>query len=145
MRPLTAPVAGLPESVADARPVTVLIVEDDPDLAYLLGRLLAREGFATIEANDGKRAAELIEQTAHVDLALLDVMLPYRDGFSLIDPIRARWPDAAVVMLTARINERDIVKGFKCGVDDYIGKPFQPAELIARVGRHLRKRKKTSA
>lgn len=143
MRPLTAPVA-VPESVPDSRPVTVLIVEDDPDLAYLLARMLKREGFVTIEANDGKRALELIEQTEHVDLALLDVMLPYRDGFSLIDPIRARWPDVAVVMLTARINERDIVKGFKCGVDDYIGKPFQPAELIARVRRHMRKRSNPS-
>lgn len=139
MHPLTTSVV-VPESDLDSRPVTALIVEDDPDLAYLLARLLKREGFVTIEANDGKRAAELIAQTEHVDLALLDVMLPHRDGFSLIDPIRARWPHVAVVMLTARINERDIVKGFKCGVDDYIGKPFQPAELIARVRRHMRKR-----
>jgi DNA-binding response OmpR family regulator len=128
-------------SPADSRPVTVLVVEDDSDISYVLKILLEREGFRVIEANDGKRAAALIDQTERVDLALLDVMLPHRDGFSLIGPIRKRWPDAAVIMLTARTQERDIVKGFEAGVDDYIAKPFQPAEMIARLRRHLRKKK----
>jgi two-component system response regulator MtrA len=137
----TASAAIAPVSRPAARPVTVLVVEDDSDIAYLLKILLEREGFLVIEANDGKRAAELIARTEYVDLALLDVMLPHRDGFSLIEPIRARWPDAAVIMLTARTQERDIVRGFEAGVDDYIAKPFQPAEMIARLRRHLRKKK----
>ncbi len=120
---------------------TVLIIEDDEHIAGLLKFLLERHGFETRLATDGRAASGLIEQTdPPPTLILLDVMLPYHDGFELMQTIRQKpdWQQVPVIMLTARSMERDIVRAFEAGANDYIVKPFQPTELLARLRRFLR-------
>ena len=112
---------------------TVIIVEDDEYIGYLLEFILQREGFKTLHALDGRVAERLFESTALPRLILLDVMLPYQDGFQLIKIIRSKpdWHKVPVIMLTAKSQEQDIVRALEMGADDYIVKPFQPNELLA--------------
>ena len=115
----------------------ILIVEDDQSVACLLEFILNREGFETAWACDG-RAAELLFSTEPLPLLiLLDVMLPYQDGFQLIRIIRTKhgWRDVPIIMLTANSQEQDIVRALDCGANDYVVKPFQPNELLARLRR----------
>lgn len=115
----------------------VLIVEDDKSVAYLLEFILNRGGFKTAWAADG-RAAELLFNSEPMPLLiLLDVMLPYQDGFQLIRIIRTKrgWRDVPIIMLTANSQEQDIVRALDSGANDYVVKPFQPNELLARVRR----------
>lgn len=118
----------------------VLIVEDDEHIAYLLEYMLQREGFATMLAADGRQAERIIEFEAPPDLVVLDIMLPYRSGVELISRIRSRreWADVPVMMLTAKSQEQDIVAALDAGASDYVVKPFQPNELLARLRRLLR-------
>lgn len=119
---------------------TVLIIEDDEHIAGLLKFLLDRHGFETGVAGDGRAAKALIASTDTAPgLILLDVMLPYHDGFELIQTIRQKpdWQQVPVVMLTAKSMERDIVRAFAAGANDYIVKPFQPTELLERLRRFL--------
>lgn len=118
----------------------VLVVEDDEQIAYLLQFMLTREGFDVEVAVDGRQAAARVEQGPPTDLVLLDVMLPYRSGFELIEVIRGRsaWLRVPIVMLTAKSSEADIVRALDAGATDYVVKPFQPAELVARLRRQLR-------
>ncbi len=120
---------------------TVLIIEDDEHIAGLLKFLLDRHGFETRMASDGRAAKALIASTDTAPgLILLDVMLPYHDGFELMQAIRQKpdWQQVPVIMLTAKSMERDIVRAFDAGANDYIVKPFQPTELLARLRRFLR-------
>ena len=119
----------------------ILVIEDDEHIAYLLEFILQREGYTTVRAADGRAAAQLCESTSPPPLlVLLDVMLPYQDGFQLISMIRANpeWKDVPVIMLSAKSHERDIVRALEAGVNDYVLKPFQPNELLARVRRFLK-------
>ena len=117
----------------------ILIVEDDSDIAQLLIFMLEREGFSVTHLADGESAYHHITTSAPPALVLLDAMLPYRDGLSLVTQMRrdARWNAVPVIMLTARSLERDIVQALESGVSDYVVKPFQPQELLARVRRFL--------
>lgn len=119
---------------------TVVVVEDDENIGYLLNFMLTREGYQVLVAADGREASGLIGSIEPPDLVLLDVMLPYMDGFELYDQIRGRpeWKGVPVVMLTAKSQERDVVRALDAGVIDYITKPFQPAELVARIRRYMR-------
>ncbi len=120
---------------------TVLIIEDDEHIAGLLKFLLDRHGFETRMASDGRAANTLIASIASPpSLILLDVMLPYHDGFERMQTIRQKpdWQQVPVIMLTAKSMERDIVRAFDAGANDYIVKPFQPTELLARLRRFLR-------
>jgi len=119
---------------------SVLIVEDDEHIAYLLEYMLQREGFATVCATDGRQAERIIETGAAPALVVLDYMLPYRSGFELISMIRGRdeWKQVPVMMLTAKSQEQDIVACLDAGVSDYVVKPFQPNEILARLRRLLR-------
>ncbi len=119
---------------------TVLIIEDDLHIAYLLGYLVEKEGFAVERAPDGRSAAERLKQLPPPDLVLLDVMLPYTDGFELLAGMRASpgWKEVPVIVLTSRTHEEDAVRALALGADDYLTKPFSPAELIARMRRRLR-------
>lgn len=123
----------------DTQQQTVLVVEDDEQIAYLLQFMLGREGFNVIVAADGEQAVNHIESISPPSLVLLDVMLPYLDGFELIERIRgkAEWRNVPVIMLTAKSRERDIVHALQAGANDYIVKPFQPGELIARLRRFM--------
>ncbi len=120
---------------------TVLVIEDDEHIGMLLTLLRERHGYQVKRAADGNEAERLIANSAQVPgLILLDVMLPYRNGFELMQQIRARqgWERVPVIMLTAKAMERDIVRAFDAGANDYIVKPFQPTELLARLRRFIR-------
>jgi two-component system, OmpR family, alkaline phosphatase synthesis response regulator PhoP len=120
---------------------TILIIEDDDNIAQILKFMLERQGYAVAMAADGRAARTLIETTdTPPQLVLLDVMLPYVDGFELVRVIRARagWAATPIVMLTAKTMEQDIVRALDAGANDYIVKPFQPNELLARIRRYLR-------
>ena len=118
----------------------LLIVEDDEHMAYLLGYLAEKERFAVERIADGRRARERIDAGPAVDLVLLDVMLPYTDGFELLAQLRANpvWKGVPVIILTSRTREHDAVRALSLGADDYLTKPFSPAELIARIRRRIR-------
>ncbi|MGH8135541.1 MAG: response regulator transcription factor [Steroidobacteraceae bacterium] len=121
-------------------PQRLLIVEDDVHMAYLLGYLAERERFTVETIADGRKAAERIDAGPAVDLVLLDVMLPYTDGFELLARLRANpvWRDVPVIILTSKTREHDAVRALSLGADDYLTKPFSPPELVARIRRRLR-------
>lgn len=115
--------------------LTILIVEDDPDLANLLVFRLSREGYKTHHAPDAKAALEYIEHSPPPALITLDVMLPYMNGFELLVRIREHkgYENLPIIMLTSNNREEDVMRGFKGGANDYITKPFRPAEVALRV------------
>jgi two-component system phosphate regulon response regulator PhoB len=118
----------------------VLVVEDEPPLQKLLAYSLEAAGFAVVQAFDGEEAQTLIDERAP-DLVLLDWMLPQLSGLELCRRLRRR-PGTAhlpIIMLTARGEEPDRLRGLDTGADDFITKPFSPAELIARVRAVLRR------
>ena len=119
---------------------TILVIEDDEHIAELVSFMLEREGHAVRILADGESAYQHVLSAPPPGLVLLDAMLPYRDGLSLLGSIRAQagWATVPIVMLTARSLERDIVQALEAGANDYIVKPFQPQELLARVRRYLR-------
>ena len=99
--------------------------------------MFEREKFTVQLARDGREAKLIIEQSKPPDTVLLDVMLPFFDGFTLVQMARAQpaWENTPIIMLTAKTQEKDIVRALQAGANDYIVKPFQPAELLARVKR----------
>jgi DNA-binding response OmpR family regulator len=118
---------------------TVLVVEDDVHIAQVLTFMLERQGYRVDYAEDGRAAVQYIVSNPVPDLILLDVMLPYVDGFEVIGLIRARegWEQVPVLMLTAKSSEQDTVRALDAGANDFIIKPFQPMELLARLRRYL--------
>ncbi|HEX3085929.1 MAG TPA: response regulator [Pyrinomonadaceae bacterium] len=116
---------------------TALVVEDDQIIATVVEHLLSRRGFTVEIARDGRQALEFIEAKPKPAIVVLDVMLPYVDGFDLIKTIRghATWSDVPVVMLTAKSQEQYIVRALDDGANDYVVKPFRPGELLARIRR----------
>jgi two-component system phosphate regulon response regulator PhoB len=118
----------------------ILIVEDEADLVTLLGYNLKSQGFRVAEAGNGEEALVLIKEEMP-DLILLDWMLPMLSGIELCRQLRRRpeTADVPIIMLTARGEEGDKIRGLECGADDYVTKPFSPAELIARVRAVLRR------
>ena len=122
-------------------PPLVLVVEDDEHIAQVLRFMLERQAYRVVHLADGRAASEHIRNaTERPDLVLLDVMLPYVDGFELVQLVRARsdWAGLPVLMLTAKNTERDTVRALDAGANDFIIKPFQPNELLARVRRFLK-------
>jgi two-component system, OmpR family, alkaline phosphatase synthesis response regulator PhoP len=119
-------------------PHRVLIVEDDPDLAFGLRNNLEIEGYVVDTAADGVRAAQVLSQERY-DLVLLDLMLPGMDGLRVLRTIRERGDRTPVLILTARGQEEDKVRGLRLGADDYVTKPFGVLELLARIEALLRR------
>lgn len=117
---------------------TVLLAEDDSAIAEPLSRALQREGYTVDVAVDGIAALERVREGA-IDLLLLDLGLPGMDGLEVCRRVRLDFPDMPVLMLTARTDEVDFVVGLDAGADDYVGKPFRLAELLARVRALLRR------
>lgn len=120
---------------------SLLIIDDDPIILTLLEHILLREGFEVRKATSGKEAVDLVQSLERPpDLVLSDVMLPYLSGVELVSLLRAMegWERIPVVMLTAKGQESDIKRAFDAGADDYLVKPFQPGELLARLRRFLR-------
>ena len=122
------------EAVDPAGP-TILIVEDDEVTSYMLEFLLQREGYAVTTAVDGKTAQQIIKDSRPFDIVLLDIMVPYINGFELITLIRSlpEWQHTPVLMLSGKSQEKDIIKALDSGATDYIVKPFQPGEVLARI------------
>jgi len=115
-------------------PLTVLVIEDHPDQRELLAIVLQREGYRVITAANGLEALEKLE-TENIQIALSDIMMPKMDGFELIKRIRTNpaFKSIYLILITARIQEGDRVRGLDLGADDYITKPFSFSELLARV------------
>ncbi|EJW16346.1 response regulator transcription factor [Paenibacillus alvei] len=110
---------------------TILVVDDDPHIRKLVTVFLQKEGFRTIEAPDGVEALNQMEVNK-VDLVVLDIMMPNMDGWELCRELRALY-DIPLLMLTAKGDTSQKVKGFNLGTDDYLVKPFDPLELVVRV------------
>lgn len=109
----------------------LLVVDDDPHIRELASLFLRNDGFEVIEAADGAEALSKLDSTK-VDLAIIDVMMPRMDGWELCQEIRATF-DIPILMLTAKGETSQKLKGFQLGTDDYVVKPFEPLELVARV------------
>ncbi|AZO93724.1 response regulator [Iocasia frigidifontis] len=110
---------------------TILVVDDDPHIRELLRVFLKKEGFDTQEALDGEEALVKLEQVK-VDLVILDIMMPKMDGWQLCKELRGYY-DIPILMLTAKGETSQKIKGFQLGTDDYLVKPFEPMELVMRV------------
>ncbi len=116
---------------------TILVVDDEPEIADLVGVYLRNEGFQVYECGTGREALEIVARE-RVDLAILDIMLPDQSGFEVCGEIR-RAHQFPVIMLTAKSQDIDKITGLTIGADDYITKPFNPLELVARVKAQLRR------
>ena len=117
----------------------ILVLEDEPSIRSFVVINLRRSGYEPIEAATGEEALEKLKQNPDTLVALLDVMLPDIDGFEVCRNIRATDKKIGIIMLTARSQEMDKVTGLMTGADDYVTKPFSPAELTARVDALMRR------
>src|SRR5688500_11233605 len=124
----------------------ILVVEDDPDIAELIAHYLQRAGHQVERLAHGGEAPRRVRETSP-DLVVLDLMLPGLDGLMVCQALRSDPQTAAIpiIMLTARGEESDRVKGLELGADDYVTKPFSPKELVARVGALLRRTARPAA
>ena len=111
----------------------ILVLEDENAIRSFVVINLRRSGYEPIEASTGEEALKLLEENDDICVALLDVMLPDTDGFEVCRHIRASGSRMGIIMLTALSQEMDKVTGLMTGADDYVTKPFSPAELLARV------------
>ena len=119
----------------------ILVVDDEPRVVRLVRQVLGAMGYQVVAATSGEVAMEMVA-LEQPDLVLLDIRLPYDlDGYEVCRRIR-EFSDVAVIMLTAKAQENDIVRGFDVGADDYLTKPFSAKELVARVGAVLRRTKR---
>jgi DNA-binding response OmpR family regulator len=116
----------------------ILVADDEPHIREVVRAYLEREGYEVIEAADGEAALEYARNDS-LDLLVLDVMLPGRSGFDVLRTLRGEGSSVGVLMLTARDDVIDRVAGLELGADDYVTKPFEPREVVARVGAILRR------
>ena len=115
----------------------ILVVDDDPEIRHLLARFLDKHGLTTRTAADGRQALKTLDQGG-IDLVVLDLMLPGEDGFEVCRRLR-RVSAVPVIMLTARVEDTERIVGLELGADDYVTKPFNPRELLARIRAVLRR------
>ncbi|WP_150275959.1 response regulator transcription factor [Paenibacillus tepidiphilus] len=119
------------------KPITILIADDDAEIAGLLALHLEQEGYRCIKVYDGNAAVQAV-QNHHVDLAVLDIMMPGMDGHEVTRQIRERWA-LPIIFVSAKTSDLDKITGLVIGADDYVTKPFNPLELVARVNALLRR------
>ncbi|RXZ77462.1 DNA-binding response regulator [Paenibacillaceae bacterium] len=112
--------------------VKILVVDDDEDIRELIRLYLQAEGFFVMEAKDGVEAMEIIWDM-QADLVILDIMMPHMDGWQLCEQLRQDYSDMPMLMLSAKGETQDKLRGFRLGTDDYMVKPFDPLELVMRV------------
>ena len=115
----------------------ILVVDDDPHIRELVQVFLRNDGFEVVEASDGVDALSKLD-SVKVDLAIIDIMMPNMDGWELCRELRATF-DIPILMLTAKAETSHKLKGFQLGTDDYLVKPFEPLELVARVNALLKR------
>lgn len=116
---------------------TILVVDDSKEIVYSISELLKYEGYNALGAGDGMEALDMLEKNK-IDLILLDVMMPRMNGLSALMKLREKYR-IPVIILSAKTEESDKVSGLVMGADDYVEKPYNPAELMARVKAHLRR------
>ncbi|MEO0035345.1 MAG: hypothetical protein RLZZ501_1368 [Pseudomonadota bacterium] len=121
----------------------ILVVDDDQEIRDLLARFLAKHGLRVSTARDGAEMARLLDERK-VDLVVLDLMLPGEDGLALTRRLRETRPTLPIVMLTAMGEDTDRIVGLEMGADDYVAKPFNPRELLARIKAVLRRAQGTA-
>lgn len=123
---------------------TALLIEDNADVAYLLQHMLQRDGFAVQTIGNGRDAQKYLAESKATDVVILDLMLPYVDGYELLAQIResATWHDVPVLVLSGKVSERDIVRAIELGADDFVTKPYKPLELSARIRRSMNNAKR---
>ena len=120
----------------------VMVVEDEPENRLFIGLMLRTEGFEVVEAEDGPAALQALEQEPLPELILLDVMMPGLNGWQVFEKLRAdpRWKGVPIVMLTALAQRSDVERAVDLGVDGYLTKPFEPADLIHTIEETLARR-----
>ncbi len=116
---------------------TILIADDEAQIAELIELYLEKDGIQVLKAGNGNEAWNIIQEN-HVDLAIVDIMMPGMDGYQLVRKIRAKYA-TPVIMLSAKTADSDKILGLDLGADDYIAKPFNPLEVVARVQAQLRR------
>lgn len=116
----------------------ILMVDDEPRMRKIVRDFLTRQGYQVLEAGDGEEAVDIFFEEKDINLIILDVMMPKMDGWQVCREIR-QYSKVPIIMLTARADEKDELKGFDLGVDEYISKPFSPKILVARVDAVLRR------
>ena len=119
--------------------INILLAEDDPNLGTILRAYFKQKGCNVFLAIDGEKALEFFRNEENIDICVLDVMMPIKDGFEVAKYIRRINPSIPVIFLTAKTLENDKLKGFEIGADDYITKPFSIEELYARINAVLRR------
>ena len=116
----------------------ILIVDDEQRMRKLVRDYMIREGYIVLEAGNGRQALDIFNTEQNIALIILDVMMPEMDGWQLLSEIR-KTSRVPIIMLTAKSDERDELRGFELGVDEYVTKPFSPRTLSARVNAILRR------
>ena len=122
----------------------ILVVDDESRMRKLIRDFLERAGYQILEASDGVEAMDLFYEDKNIDLIILDVMMPRMDGWQVCREVREH-SKIPIMMLTARAEEQNELKGFELGVDEYLTKPFSPKILVARVGALLKRIKNMDA
>lgn len=122
----------------------IMIVDDEQRLRKLVRDYMIREGYSVLEASNGREALNLFDNEGNIALIILDVMMPEMDGWQVCSEIR-KTSKVPIIMLTARSDEKDELRGFELGVDEYVTKPFSPRTLAARVNAILRRTLGTAA
>lgn len=117
----------------------ILVIEDELRIAHWIRTYLEKDGYQCLVAHNGRDGLQFA-RSENPDLILLDIMLPEVDGWTICEKVRQE-SDVPIIIVTAKITEHDIVKGLQLGADDYVTKPFKPAELVARVQANLRRAK----
>ncbi|WP_068617338.1 response regulator transcription factor [Paenibacillus tuaregi] len=117
--------------------ITILIADDEPEIADLVELHLVKEGYQCIKVSNGQEALQVV-QTHSIDLAILDIMMPIMDGYELTRQIREQ-DYMPIIFLSAKASDLDKISGLVRGADDYVTKPFNPMELVARVNAQLRR------
>lgn len=118
--------------------VTILVVDDDVEIAELVEIYLANDGYHVIKANNGTECLRLLEENKKIKLIILDIMMPGIDGLEVCRKIR-KTSNIPIIMLSAKAEDMDKIVGFSTGADDYMTKPFHPLELMARVKSQLKR------
>jgi two-component system phosphate regulon response regulator OmpR len=127
------------QQTPSSKPSKILIVDDDARIRELLKRYLSQEGFDVLLAEDGKSLTRIMQRET-ADLIVLDLMMPGEDGLSICRRLRSQKDLTPIIMLTAKGEDVDRIVGLEVGADDYLGKPFNPRELLARIHAVLRRR-----
>lgn len=125
--------------------MTILIVDDDREIVELLSIYLRNEGYDIATAYDGAEALHVANNQDDLALVILDVMMPKKDGLQVVEQLRETKPNVAVLMLSAKSKDTDKIEGLLAGADDYVTKPFNPLEVVARIKSLLRRSGQSTA